>query len=106
MSEFNREKVIPEIDAIHFARMAESRGEHGGGDLHHPAAGVRRPAARGECMEDNGVQLSGCILYCTSKYKGLLRKAQPYRMGRGRLRTARSTPSTTCASASSRRAAS
>lgn len=34
-------------------------------------------------MEDNGVQLSGCILYCTSKYKGLLRKAQPYRMGQG-----------------------
>lgn len=83
MSEFNREKVIPEIDAIRFARMAENAANMDASTYTTPQQAFDDLLLAEECMEDNGVQLSGCILYCTSKYKGLLRKAQPYRMGQG-----------------------
>ncbi|MFR5092566.1 MAG: hypothetical protein ACLTDR_11695 [Adlercreutzia equolifaciens] len=83
MSEFNREKVIPEIDAIRFARMAENAANMDAATYTTPQQAFDDLLLAEECMEDNGVQLSGCILYCTSKYKGLLRKAQPYRMGQG-----------------------
>lgn len=83
MSAFNREKVIPEIDAIRFARMAENAANMDAATYTTPQQAFDDLLLAEECMEDNGVQLSGCILYCTSKYKGLLRKAQPYRMGQG-----------------------
>lgn len=83
MAEFQRQHVIPEVDAIRFARMAENAANMDAATYSTPQQAFDDLLLAEECMEDNGAQLSGCILYCTSKYKGLLRKAQPYRMGQG-----------------------
>lgn len=83
MAEFQRQHVIPEIDAIRFARMAENAGNMGAATYNDPASAMDDLLLAEECMQDNGVQLSGCILYCTSAYKTLLRKAQPWRIGQG-----------------------
>lgn len=83
MSEFNREKVIPEIDAIRFARLAENAGTMEAATFTDPKTAYSAVLDAETCMEDNGVELSGCILYCTSAYKRLLREAMPYRMGQG-----------------------
>lgn len=83
MSAFNTEKVIPEIDAIRFARMAENAGNMTAATYTSGAAALKDVVTAEECMQDNGAKLSSCILYCTSSYKSLLREAMPYRMGQG-----------------------
>ena len=83
MAQFQEQHVIPEIDAIRFARMAENAGNMSAAAYTDPAEAMDDLLEAEECMQDNGVQLSGCILYCTSAYKTLIRKAQPWRIGQG-----------------------
>lgn len=83
MAEFARTQVIPEIDAIRFARLAAKAGNTQAANLTAAAATLDAVVSGEEALEDAGADLSQCILYCTSAVKGLLRKAQPYRLNQG-----------------------
>lgn len=83
MAQFVRTKVIPEVDAIRFAKLfagsaVANRSVHA--TFATPDAASDAVLAAEEALEDVGVPLSECFLYCTSAFKGLLRKAQNYRM--------------------------
>jgi len=83
MGEFARTKVVPEVDAIRFARLAENAGNTVSAALATPAAVEGAVQLAEEALQDAGEELSGCLLYMTSHMKTLLRQAQPYRMGQG-----------------------
>lgn len=83
MSEFARTKVVPEVDAIRFARLAENAGNTVAATYTDPAKALDAVLLGEEALQDAGKALSECILYCTSTYKTMLRKAQPWRIGQG-----------------------
>lgn len=83
MSEFERTKVIPEVDAVRFMELATNAGKTVAANLSAGAATLSAVRAGEAEVEDLGADLSTCILYCTSAVKNLLRDAQPYRLGQG-----------------------
>lgn len=83
MGEFARTKVVPEVDAIRFARLSENAGNDATAALATPTDVESAVLLAEEAMQDAGEELSGCLLYLTSHMKTLLRQAQPYRMGVG-----------------------
>ncbi len=80
MGEFARTKVAPEVDAIRFARLAENAGNKEFETFTAANAAMDALDIAEEALQDNGADLSKCILYCTSHYKTLLKKAQPWRI--------------------------
>lgn len=83
MGEFARTKVVPEVDAIRFARLTANAGNKESAALTTPEAVEKAILEAEEALQDAGKELSGCILYLTSRMKTLLRQAQPYRIGQG-----------------------
>lgn len=83
MGEFARTKVAPEVDAIRFARIAENAGTKAYETFTTPTAAQDALDLAEEALQDFGAELSKCLLYCTSSYKTLLKKAQPWRIGQG-----------------------
>lgn len=85
MAEFERTKVIPEVDAIRFATLAANAGETTTADITTADAAYKAVATAEEAIEDAGVDLSTCLFYCTSTIKRLLRENQKqnYRLSQG-----------------------
>lgn len=85
MAEFERTKVIPEVDAIRFATLAANAGETTAADITTSDAAYKAVATAEEAVEDAGVDLSTCLFYCTSTIKRLLRENQKqnYRLSQG-----------------------
>lgn len=85
MEEFARTKVIPEVDAVRFAKLASSAGTTVSANVSTSDAAFKAVAAGEEKLEDLGANLSQCILYCTSAFKTLLRENQKqnYRLSQG-----------------------
>lgn len=85
MAEFERTKVIPEVDAIRFATLAANAGETTAADITTADAAYKAVATAEEAIEDAGVDLSTCLFYCTSTIKRLLRENQKqnYRLSQG-----------------------
>lgn len=83
MAEFARTKVAPEVDAIRFARIAENAGTKAFETFTTPTAAVDALDLAQEALQDHGADLSKCLLYCSSRYKTLLKKGQPWRIGQG-----------------------
>lgn len=85
MAEFERTKVIPEVDAIRFATLAANSGETTAADITTADAAYKAVATAEEAVEDAGVDLSTCLFYCTSTIKRLLRENQKqnYRLSQG-----------------------
>lgn len=85
MTEFERTKVIPEVDAVRFATLAGNAGTTVAADLTTADATYKAVATAEEKIEDLGVDLSTCILYCTSAVKRMLRENQKqnYRLDQG-----------------------
>ncbi len=85
MAEFERTKVIPEVDAVRFATLAANAGSTAAADLTTADAAYKAVALGEEAMEDLGADLSKCLLYCTSAVKRLLRENQKqnYRLSQG-----------------------
>nr|UWH96130.1 MAG: coat protein [Bacteriophage sp.] len=85
MAEFERTKVIPEVDAIRFATLAANAGETTADDITTADAAYKAVATAEEAVEDAGVDLSTCLFYCTSTIKRLLRENQKqnYRLSQG-----------------------
>ena len=82
MSEFARTKVVPEVDAIRFARLYE-KGKQVTTEITTPEGALDAVLAAEEHMEGLGAELSQCILYASPKMKTLLRKAQSWRISNG-----------------------
>lgn len=83
MGEFERTKVVPEVDAVRFAILAENAGTTVAAALSTPDAALDAVIEGENHVQDLGADLSTCLLYCTSTVKSLLRKAQDYRIGQG-----------------------
>ncbi len=85
MSEFERTKVIPEVDAVRFATLAANAGKTVAADLSTADAAYKAVSAGEQALEDLGADLSKCVLYCTSAVKSLLREnvKQNYRLAQG-----------------------
>lgn len=83
MAEFARTKVAPEVDAIRFARITENAGTKAFETFTSATQAVDALDLAQECLEDYGAELSKCLLYCSSNYKTLLKKGQPWRIGQG-----------------------
>ncbi|MBE6468944.1 MAG: hypothetical protein E7001_03050 [Coriobacteriaceae bacterium] len=83
MAEFERTKVIPEVDAVRFATIATNAGGTAAAKVATPAEALKALLAGEQAVEDAGADLSQCVLYCTSAFKGLIRQAQPYRLDQG-----------------------
>lgn len=83
MNEFARTKVVPEIDAIRFARLAQKAGQKASADLDTPETALEAVLTAEEHMENMGVALSECVFYLTPAMKTLLRKAQSWRIDNG-----------------------
>lgn len=78
MAEFTRTKVIPEVDAIRYARLSENAGEKVAETISSADAAVASLLTAEEFLQDHGKALSECTLCHSSKFKTLLRKAQKY----------------------------
>lgn len=83
MAEFERTKVVPEIDAIRFATLATNAGGTAAAALSTAAAAYSAVLAAEEAIEDENGSLDGCIFYLTGAVKSLLRQKAEYRMGQG-----------------------
>lgn len=85
MAEFERTKVIPEVDAVRFAALAENAGNTVAAALTTQDAAYKAVMEAETAMEDLGADLSKCILYCTPAVKRLLREnvKQNYRLSQG-----------------------
>lgn len=81
LAEFARTKVIPEVDAIRFATLAQSAGTTVAANL--TANTVEDAILAGEAAISEVADLDGTLLYLTVATKNLLRKALPYRIGQG-----------------------
>ena len=83
MAEFERTKVIPEVDAIRFARLASNAGNTAQETLDTPQKVLDAVLLSEEALQDAGKDLSSCVLYMTSSMWNLLRKSQPWHIGQG-----------------------
>ena len=83
MAEFDRTKVVPEVDAVRFSILAEKAETTVSAALTTADGALDAVLKAEQVMEDSGAELSECLLYCTSAVKGLLRKAQSYRLSQG-----------------------
>jgi len=85
MAQFVRTKVVPEVDAIRFARLATAAGTSVSKTFTDDATGVADAKSAiltaETTIEDKGVLLSDCILYTTSFFKKLLKMALPHEWG-------------------------
>ena len=78
MGEFARTKVVPEVDAVRFAKLAASASSEGTATAttySTAAAAFDAVLAAEEFVQDWGSALQDCVLYCAPYVKTLLRKA-------------------------------
>lgn len=83
MGLFAREKVVPEVDAIRFARIATAAGKTVEMQEVTPDAARDAIMEAEAVLEDSGLAIGEFILYATSAFINALRKAEPYHIGQG-----------------------
>lgn len=76
MGEFARTKVVPEVDAIRFAKMAAKAGGTATAATYTTGdAALDAVLLAEEFMQDYGSALQDCVFYCSPSMKTLLRKS-------------------------------
>lgn len=83
MGEFARTKVVPEVDAIRFAKLTQNAGTTVEKDLSGADETVAAVLEAEQCMEDHGVKLSQCLFYHSAATKKLLRLSNKYQLSAG-----------------------
>lgn len=83
MGEFTRTKVVPEVDAIRFAKLTQNAGTTVNKDLSGADETVAAVLEAEQCMEDHGVKLSQCLFYHSAATKKLLRLSNKYQLSAG-----------------------
>lgn len=77
MSEFVRTKVVPEVDAIRFARLYEKAGTKKTGALTDSGATTKAVRAAEDALEEAGADMGNLILYVSTATKTALRNEVP-----------------------------
>lgn len=83
MGEFARTQVVPEVDAVRFAKLAKNAGTTVKKDLSGADETVEALLEAEQCMEDHGVKLSQCLFYHSAATKKLLRLSNKYDLSAG-----------------------
>lgn len=83
MGEFARTQVVPEVDAVRFAKLAKNAGTTVKKDLSGADETVAALLEAEQCMEDHGVKLSQCLFYHSAATKKLLRLSSKYDLSAG-----------------------
>lgn len=83
MNVFVDEKVIPEVDAARFAKIAANAGNIATESLTDADTALKAVQTAEEAMQDLGKELSECLFYHTAKVKTLLKQAAPYQFASG-----------------------
>lgn len=83
MGEFARTQVVPEVDAVRFAKLAKNAGTTVKKDLSGADETVAALLEAEQCMEDHGVKLSQCLFYHSAATKKLLRLSNKYQLSAG-----------------------
>lgn len=83
MGEFARTQVVPEVDAVRFAKLAKNAGTTVKKDLSGADETVAALLEAEQCMEDHGVKLSQCLFYHSAATKKLLRLSSKYQLSAG-----------------------
>lgn len=83
MGEFVRTKVVPEVDAIRFAKLFAGAASGNKAAANLSASTVEDAILAGEAKVADETDLDGCLLYITRPVLNMLRKALPYRIGQG-----------------------
>lgn len=83
MGEFARTQVVPEVDAVRFAKLAKNAGTTAKKDLSGADETVAALLEAEQCMEDHGVKLSQCLFYHSAATKKLLRLSNKYDLSAG-----------------------
>lgn len=83
MGEFARTQVVPEVDAIRFAKLTQNAGTTVTKDLSGADETVAAVLEAEQCMEDHGVKLSQCLFYHSAATKKLLRLSNKYQLSAG-----------------------
>lgn len=83
MGEFARTQVVPEVDAVRFAKLAKNAGTTVKKDLSGADETVAALLEAEQCMEDHGVKLSQCLFYHSAATKKLLRLSNKYDLSAG-----------------------
>lgn len=83
MGEFVRTQVVPEVDAVRFAKLAKNAGTTVKKDLSGADETVAALLEAEQCMEDHGVKLSQCLFYHSAATKKLLRLSNKYDLSAG-----------------------
>lgn len=82
MAEFERAKVVPEVDAARFARLSAKAGTKAAG-ITLTTTNVMTKLLEAEAAVAENAELDGCIIYMTQVVKNLIREKQSYRLGQG-----------------------
>lgn len=83
MGEFARTQVVPEVDAVRFAKLAKNAGTTVKKDLSGADETAAALLEAEQCMEDHGVKLSQCLFYHSAATKKLLRLSNKYDLSAG-----------------------
>lgn len=83
MGEFARTQVVPEVDAVRFAKLAKNAGTTVKKNLSGADETVAALLEAEQCMEDHGVKLSQCLFYHSAATKKLLRLSNKYDLSAG-----------------------
>ena len=83
MGEFARTQVVPEVDAVRFAKLAKNAGTTVKKDLSGADETVAALLEAEQCMEDHGAKLSQCLFYHSAATKKLLRLSNKYDLSAG-----------------------
>ena len=83
MAQFVRTKVVPEVDAIRFAKLFAACGSGNKAAANLTSSTVKGAIYAAEAVVGAEADLDGCILYLTRTTLNLLREALPYQLGQG-----------------------
>ena len=80
MSTFEKEKNVPETDAIRFATLASLAGTKVSADLTDSAGALAAYDAAEKVFRKNGLSMSNCVMFCSADYYALLKNAVAARL--------------------------
>ncbi len=83
MNVFTREKVVPEVDAIRFAKLAANAGNTAKKTISSASDAFDAVLVAEEAIQDLGGNIENCLFYCTAAFRNLLRKSQNYDLKQG-----------------------
>jgi hypothetical protein len=80
MSTFEKEKNIPEVDAIRFAALSQLAGNKVSATLADAAGALAAYDAAEKAFKKAGIAMNNCLMFCSADYYALLKNAVAARL--------------------------